>query len=356
MLIEPYKNKKLLYLDKIKNELFNNFLDYKLHHSLLFVGEKGIGKSTLCYHLANKILDNSSTIKSNEPVSLFGDIEVVDENELSEKNPTFNLIINKKHPDLLVIEKEKDEKTNKADKEIKVASARKINDFITLAPFASSSKVIIIDSIDEMNTSAQNAILKVLEEPLKNTYIFLVCHNINKILDTIRSRCREININKYNFEEWKEILLYVYNEKVKLLNDEQLLNLFDLSNGSISYAIDIIDEDGIFLYNNIESILAQKNLNIEEVQNLAEKLNNNETLYNLFQEFILLFLYKCLKYYSNGESKNNFKENNTQFLLKNNEKKLLDKIAFTKNVFFDTNTYNLSKKHAIIVLFNNIFN
>ena len=67
-------------------------------------------------------------------------------------------------------------------------------------------------------------------------------------------------------------------------------------------------------------------------------------------------MYKILIYYSTGQSNNNFKELNNNFLLKNNEKSILDKIKFTKNIFNDINTYNLNKKHAIIVLFDNIFN
>lgn len=354
MLLEPYNNKNLLYLNNIRNNLFDDFLNYKLHHSLLLVGNKGIGKATLCYHLANKILDYDTSLKNNEPLSLFGDIE--DSDNLSEKNSTFNLIVNKKHPDLLVIEKETDGKTNKMDKEIKISSARKINDFIMLSPFVAKNKVIIIDSIDEMNIFAQNAILKVLEEPLKNNYILLVCHNINNVLDTIKSRCREININKYDFNEWKNILLYAYNDKVKLLNEEQLLNLYDLSNSSISFAIDIINEDGIFLYNNIQNILSRSRLDIENLHNMADKVNGNEILFNLFYEFILSFLYKSIKYYSIGESENNFKEINNNFLLRNSKKSILEKINFTKNIFNDIKSYNLNKKHAIIVLFEKLFN
>lgn len=354
MLLEPSNNKNLLYLNDLRNDLFNDFLNCKLHHSLLLVGNKGVGKATLCYHLANRILDYDTSLKNNEPLSLFGDIE--DNENLSEKNPTFNLIVNKKHPDLLVIEKGVDEKTSRADREIKVSSARKINDFIMLSPFIAKNKVIIIDSIDEMNVSAQNAILKVLEEPLKNNYILLVCHNINNVLDTIKSRCREININKYDFNEWKDILLYAYNDKVKLLSEEQLLNLYDLSNSSISFAIDIINEDGIFLYNNIQSILSRTRLDVENLHNIADTVSGNEILFNLFYEFILLFLYKSMKYYSTGESENKFKELNNNFLLRNNEETILEKINFTKNIFNDVKIYNLNKKHAIIVLFDKLFN
>ena len=276
-MFEPYNNKKLLGLTKIRDNILNDFFDKKLHHSIMLVGNKGLGKATLAYHIANKILDDETDLKKVNSSFLFDD--EIKNNDLNDNNSTFNLKKNKKHPDLLVIEKEVDPKTSKLDKEIKVASARKIMEFMGLAPFISKNKVIIIDAIDEMNTSAQNAILKSLEEPNKNTYIFLVCNNINNVLETISSRCKRINIQQHNFEDWTNIFEYNYKEEFKKLNREKLLELYTLSNSSISFAIDIVENDGLFLYYHIENLLSQKTLNIEDLHNLADKLNDNETLY-----------------------------------------------------------------------------
>lgn len=349
MNFEPYNNKKLLNFDKIKDKLFSDFETGKLHHSMMFIGNRGLGKATLCYHVANKILDTDSNLKKNAPTSLFGDVVVV--SGLDDENPTFNLIKNKKHPDLLVIEKETDPKTSKVDKEIKVGSARKILDFMTLAPFASKNKVVIIDSIDEMNVSAQNAILKALEEPLKNTYVLLVCHNKNNVLETIQSRCREMRIQNHGFNEWKSIMDYIGIEKFKSLDKDKQAELHELSDGSIDFAVDIIEENGQTLYNTIEIILAEKVPNVEDIQSLGDYLNNNETMFNLFSNFILLFLYKTLKYFTLNKIDEAFKIKNHNFILKNNEKSILDKIKFTQEILSDINKYNLSKKHGIIVLF-----
>ena len=62
-MLEPYNNKKLFELNSIKDKIFNDFVNGKLHHSLIFVGNKGIGKATLCYHIANKILDYETNLK-----------------------------------------------------------------------------------------------------------------------------------------------------------------------------------------------------------------------------------------------------------------------------------------------------
>ena len=194
-----------------------------------------------------------------------------------------------------------------------------------------------------------------MPEPLKNTFIFLVCHNLNNVLETIQSRCREYNINNYSLEEWEKVFEYVYGDKYKLLTKDQIIELYKLSNGSVSFAIDIIEMDGLFLYNHIENLLSQKILNIEDLHSLADQLNNKDKLFSLFSNFIILFLYRILKYFSNGEGDSIFKAKNMNFILKNNEKKLLDKIEFTQELLRDVNTFNLSKKHAIIVLFNELF-
>lgn len=352
-MLEPYNNKNLFKFNNIKDKIVDDFKNCKLHHATIFVGDRGIGKATLCYHIANKILDYNTTLKNNSSSSLFADI--VDDNVLNDDNPTYNLIKNKKHPDLLVIEKEIDQKTSKIDKEIKVSSARKILDFVSLAPFVSKNKVVIIDSIDEMNISAQNAILKILEEPAKNTYIFLVCHNINNVLKTILSRCREIDIEKYNFDDWNKIIRYLSVEGYNNLDSDKQKNLYEISNGSISFAIDILKNDGIFLYEYIENLLSNNILDIESLHIFADKINNDEKLYFLFENFIQFFLYQILKYFSTNKINDTFKEKNYNFILKNNEKLILDKINFVKQILKDVKTFNLSKKHAIVVIFCKIF-
>ena len=347
--MEPHNNKILLNLEKIRSKILSDFLGGKLHHSVLFVGSRGLGKATLCYHIANKILDFDSELQKKESISLFGDAESGGD-DLSDDNPTFNLIKNKKHPDLLVIEKDYDSKTSKTDKEIKVTAARKIMDFISLSPFLSKNKVVIIDSIDEMNVSAQNAILKILEEPLKNTYILLVCHNSNNILDTKKSRCREVDVQNYNITEWKYILEYAYNAEYKKLNNEQLNNLYNITSGSISLTKNIIEEDGLSLYDYIEKILSNDFVDIEAIHSFADKLNDNDKLFSLFNNFIVLFLYRVLVYFSAGKVSDDFKNRNSNFILKNNESSIMQKIKFTQEVLDDISRYNLSKKHGIVVL------
>ncbi|MBS5150920.1 MAG: hypothetical protein Q4A63_05410 [Butyricicoccus pullicaecorum] len=85
------------------------------------------------------------------------------------------------HPDLICL--------NEGDAEIKVEHARNIRAEATILPNDGSRKVFILHGADHMNTSAQNALLKVLEEPPRYTFFLLTATQPELLLPTIRSRC-----------------------------------------------------------------------------------------------------------------------------------------------------------------------
>ena len=63
-------------------------------------------------------------------------------------------------------------------------------------------KLVLIDNADQLNKNAANALLKILEEPKKNTYFFLISHQLSFLLaPTIRSRCIKFKLKKPSFED-----------------------------------------------------------------------------------------------------------------------------------------------------------
>ena len=85
------------------------------------------------------------------------------------------------HPDLICL--------NEGDAEIKVEHARNIRAESAILPNDGSRKVFILHGADHMNASAQNALLKVLEEPPRYTFFLLTARQPGLLLPTIRSRC-----------------------------------------------------------------------------------------------------------------------------------------------------------------------
>ncbi|GMO62188.1 MAG: hypothetical protein Ta2D_08490 [Rickettsiales bacterium] len=304
----------------MNEKLFNEFLDSKLHHSLLLIGRRGVGKFKLANELGKKILSHTATINNTE--------------ELIKLN---------KHPDFLIIEKDEKEKI------IKVDCINTIKDFIQLSPTYSKNKIIIINAVDEMNEQTQNAILKMVEEPQPNTFFLLICHNINNVLITIKSRCRKVNVPPLDFLAWKK-------EMIRGGED-----LYDLSGGSVYYGNLILDNDGIKIKNDIADLLKEKKLNIENLHIFADsilrekeeegevkkKKSKNNVKFSIFYEILLHLLYTALKCKSTEKQNEELKD----FINKNSEKMLLDKIFFVKELLNDTERIYLDKKHSIIMCF-----
>ena len=76
---------------------------------------------------------------------------------------------------------------------IKVDEVRTVNEFLCKKSFDGKWRIVVIDSVDDMNTASANAILKILEEPPAKSLLILISHNPNRLLPTIRSRCAKIS-------------------------------------------------------------------------------------------------------------------------------------------------------------------
>lgn len=80
-------------------------------------------------------------------------------------------------------------------KNTKVADIRKLFSKVYEKPFFISKKIYIIENIEYLNNSSQNAMLKILEEPPEYVHILLISNTLNNILDTIKSRCQKIYLS-----------------------------------------------------------------------------------------------------------------------------------------------------------------
>lgn len=82
-----------------------------------------------------------------------------------------------------------------------------INNSIVIKPYSSKYKVYIVEDADKMNTAAQNALLKTIEEPPAYAVILLLAANANKFLQTIRSRCITLNLKTVRDEKIRDFLM-----------------------------------------------------------------------------------------------------------------------------------------------------
>ena len=137
----------------------------KLHHAWLLAGPKGVGKASFAHAAARRVLAEAA----GPPFDLPG-IETDDE------HPIVKLIEASSHPDMRWLERLVNEKTGNLARDISVDQVREAGEFLTLTPALSPWRVVVIDTVDELQAAGANALLKMLEEPPANTLFFLVSH------------------------------------------------------------------------------------------------------------------------------------------------------------------------------------
>lgn len=170
----------------------------RMPSSLMLCGQKGIGKATLAYRLARFVLAGGEGGSGG----FFGPSDL----SLNEDDPVFRRVASGAHGDFMLLTPEMDEKKQTEKSEINAAQARAIPEFLSKTPAESQWRVVLIDSADALNEHAANALLKPIEEPPAKTLVILVAHNPGRLLPTIRSRCRKLNLHAPASEEFHRIV------------------------------------------------------------------------------------------------------------------------------------------------------
>ena len=178
-------------LDLYGYEYYFDFFDKlyqknKLPHSILLSGNKGLGKATFGYHFINFLLSHGEENKY-----------IKEKFSINTNNSSYKFAINGTHPNLFILDALDEEN-------IKIEQVRKLLLFLNKTTYYKGLKLVLIDNAEKINVNASNALLKVIEEPSKDTYFFIINNNSQKLLNTIKSRCIDFNIN-FNFLEKKNI-------------------------------------------------------------------------------------------------------------------------------------------------------
>lgn len=284
--------------------------------SWLICGPKGIGKATLAYRLARFILNNGN----NEGQGLFSDLSSADTLSVGEGTSVFNAVAQKSHPDLKVVERslkeeelksrqavlnagkaldEETEKNRKRFDEIRVSDIREAEDFLRRTSANGGWRVMIIDSADDMNVEAANALLKSLEEPPEKTLMLLISHNPGRLLATIRSRCRRLNLKPVDDETVEKILRQAYPD----LSDEDARSLTVLADGSPGKALELAANGGNDLFESWLSLFsAFPDFSIPSLYDFSDKVLKDKEKLKTVQELMLIRLTKAAIQAASGQT------------------------------------------------------
>ena len=159
MSLSPINQTNLFSLDNHLLEFVELYNKKKLPSKILLSGDKGLGKSTLAFHLVNYILS------INEEHSY-----IIKESKINPDNKSYKLAINGSNPNILLVD------TLSEKKNIDINQIRELINNLNKSSFNNKERFIIIDNIETLNISSINALLKVLEEPPSNTYFISVSY------------------------------------------------------------------------------------------------------------------------------------------------------------------------------------
>lgn len=191
--------------EKLKTALTRHLIAGTLPHAIILEGEKGLGKKTLARLIAAGLLCEST----DKPC------EVCD---------VCRNVLSSNHPDVLFYETEKHTKDN-----FKIETVRQIREIAYISPNQSAYKVFILAEADLMNNAAQNALLKILEEPPAYAVFILLCEKKSAFLPTILSRCTVYRVERVSENE----ALAAVQALLKGPTEEEICKCIDLVGGNI---------------------------------------------------------------------------------------------------------------------------
>jgi DNA polymerase-3 subunit delta' len=286
MNLKPSENTQLYGMSNFFNEITALYKENKMPTKILLSGKKGLGKSTLAYHIINYILSNTEDFKYDSSKLT-----------INRENRSFKLIKNNSHPNFYLIDLLNDKKN------IDIAQIRQMITYTNKSSFNNISRFILIDNIENLNKNSVNALLKIIEEPNENIFFILVNNSEKYILPTLKSRCLIFKIN-FTFNQSMLVSNQILNENVFDLINHDLINYYntpgeiiDLINFSNDKSIDLRDYTLInFLNLLIDNGYYKKNkfvksllINFIELFFLKEYKfsRSNGSLLNFYQNFII---------------------------------------------------------------------
>ena len=235
-------------------EYINIFNNEQIHHAFIISGSKGIGKSLLIETLAEKILNNKIALNNNPD---FHNLKILDEKKL-----------------------------------IGISQIHELRDKLYESSFLGKNKVAAINEIEKISIDGLNAILKILEEPPKNTYFLLSTNFLNQIPLTIQSRCFDLRISSPHIKQ-----------SLEWLSDYQTKDAFkalEITNNLPIKAKHFLDNNLLDVRDNFVKDVSGIIKEGKDIVSISEKwIKDNDTL-NLKLEWMSQILSDTIKYHADN--------------------------------------------------------
>lgn len=240
----------------------------KMHHAWLLTGPRGIGKAAFADAAALRLLAEGAGPKPSEPGL-----------GVSPDHPVARLIEAGSHPDFKRLERLTRDNGELA-RSISITQVRGLQGLFATTPSLSPKRVIVIDSIDDLERSGANALLKNLEEPPADTVFLLVSHAPGKLLPTIRSRCRVLRFASLTSEDMAKAL----RNALPAAEEKEIAALVSAGAGSPGTAIGFAGQDVAGLDETMEMLARHGDPSNSVRSGLARSLSlkNAQPRYEIF--------------------------------------------------------------------------
>lgn len=263
---EPRANPELLGHQEAEATILDAMRSGRMHHAWLITGPEGVGKATLAFRFARRLLAGPAG-------SLF----------LDPSNPVFRRVTAGTHADLLTIEREVNEKTGRRKRDIAVDDVRDIGGFMSLTPAEGGWRVVVVDGAEDMNQASANALLKVLEEPPPRAILLLTCAAPGRLLPTIRSRCRRLRLKPLDDASMAQLL----SAWLPGMDEDQRDRLITLAEGSPGRAMTLAEDEGLAVAAIVDKLLAElPDVPISRGYQIADALGRSETGFSVFMDML----------------------------------------------------------------------
>jgi DNA polymerase III subunit delta' len=245
--------------------LLNAYRSGRIPHAWLIGGAQGIGKATLAYRMARFVLSHGN------PMS--GEVGSAETLRVDPADPVARLVTTGAHGGLLTLERSLNDK-GVMRTVITVDETRETISFFGSTAAVDGWRVCVVDTVDELNPNAANALLKVLEEPPQRSLFLLVSHAPARVLPTILSRCRKLLLRPLAVED---VVRAASHAADLAADDPALMEAADAAEGSVARALTLLGGDALKLQQRTVALLSTlPRLDPRELHALGDALSGSD--------------------------------------------------------------------------------
>jgi DNA polymerase III subunit delta' len=261
----PRETSALMGHREAESALLSAYRSGRIPHAWLIGGAQGIGKATLAYRMARFVLAHRDAHAA--------DVQRAETLWVDPSGPVARHVAAGAHGGLLTLERSLNDK-GVMRTVITVDETRETISFFGSTAAVEGWRVCIVDTVDELNPNAANALLKVLEEPPRQSLFLLVSHAPARVLPTIQSRCRKLALRPLATAEVINATAQAANIAI---DDPALAEAAAAADGSVARVLTLLGGDAIKLHQRTAALLATlPQIDLRELHALGDALGGSD--------------------------------------------------------------------------------